>query len=199
MTEKWVAVSEIEGLPARQKKKGREAKTKKAEEKKATVKETVEVEKSPSTYDKKAKPREVKYEYLDHTADIQFHAWGKDLTEAFEQVIICMFGYITELDKLDVDDEKTQSFEISGHDMESLLYNYMDEFLYRFNTDLIACKDVRIKEFDRENFKITVDGFGEKFNLKKHPQGTEIKAITYSNLQIHEKDGRADVYVIVDI
>lgn len=33
----------------------------------------------------------------------------------------------------------------------------------------------------------------------RHPQGTEIKAITYSNMQIHEKEGRADVYVIVDI
>jgi hypothetical protein len=33
----------------------------------------------------------------------------------------------------------------------------------------------------------------------RHPQGTEIKAITYSNMQIHEKEERADVYVIVDI
>ena len=35
--------------------------------------------------------------------------------------------------------------------------------------------------------------------LRKHHLGTEIKAITYSAMQLHEKDGRADVYVIVDI
>ena len=40
---------------------------------------------------------------------------------------------------------------------------------------------------------------GEKFSLQKHSQGTEIKAITYSNMQIHQKDSRVDVFVIVDI
>ena len=41
--------------------------------------------------------------------------------------------------------------------------------------------------------------FGEKFDGAKHTQGTEIKAITYSNMQIHETVDRSDLYVIVDI
>lgn len=40
---------------------------------------------------------------------------------------------------------------------------------------------------------------GEVFDLNKHPQGTEVKAITYSNMQVHADAPTHDVYVILDI
>lgn len=58
---------------------------------------------------------------------------------------------------------------------------------------------VEITEFDRENFKIKARGFGETFLIGKHPQGADIKAITYSNMQIHENEEKSEVFVIVDI
>jgi len=49
------------------------------------------------------------------------------------------------------------------------------------------------------NFKIKAVGFGEPFDLNKHPQGTEVKAITYSNMQVHENENFSEVFVIIDI
>lgn len=145
---------------------------------------------------------------------------------------------------------------MEGHDLPSLLFAYLDEFLFRFSTEAFVVKRATILDLqrpppspsegqegpEREDaeggagmaaaaaYRIRVRAEGEGFDLAKyvkwrlarwcmrgvlvpglglmcalsfhirrHPQGTEIKAITYSNMQIHEKDGRADVYVIVDI
>eukprot|EP00878_Enallax_costatus_P022734 GHUV01024138.1.p2 GENE.GHUV01024138.1~~GHUV01024138.1.p2 ORF type:complete len:103 (+),score=38.52 GHUV01024138.1:1227-1535(+) len=45
---------------------------------------------------------------LDHTADVQLHAWGGSLKEAFEQVGLAMFNYMTPVDALCVDDACTR-------------------------------------------------------------------------------------------
>lgn len=42
------------------------------------------------------------FEYLDHTADVQLHAWGASLEEAFEQAALAMFNYMTPLGQIQV-------------------------------------------------------------------------------------------------
>jgi SHS2 domain-containing protein len=141
------------------------------------------------------------YEYLDHTADIQIHAWGYTMAEAFEQVTVGMFGYMTELDSVEVDDACTRVIEAKGHDMLSLLYSFMDEFLYLFCGDEIAISQIDVLELDTTKWTARARGRGEAFDLDKHPQGTEIKAITYSNMSVNVDPltDRVDIYVIVDI
>eukprot|EP01006_Ploeotia_vitrea_P047391 TRINITY_DN67124_c0_g1_i1.p3 TRINITY_DN67124_c0_g1~~TRINITY_DN67124_c0_g1_i1.p3 ORF type:complete len:124 (-),score=62.43 TRINITY_DN67124_c0_g1_i1:116-487(-) len=123
------------------------------------------------------------------------------MSEALEQVVIAMFGYMTELDTVDIDRSRTFTIEAKGHDMHSLLFAVLDEFLFHFSTEDTIVRDVRVTDCDLHSFKVTARGFGERFDLAKHPQGTEIKAITYSNMQVHtdKKTGRVDIYVIVDI
>lgn len=151
--------------------------------------------------DEKAEISEVKYEYLDHTADVQFHSWGETLGEAIEQLLVAMYGYMV-LDINSVDQVYTMDFEASGSDIQSLLYNLMDKCLYDFNAEpFFIGRCVRIQSFDEEKFVIKARAWGESFDLTKHHPGTEIKAITYSNMQVNRQpDGkRFDIYVVVDI
>lgn len=142
-------------------------------------------------------PIQKKYEYLDHTADVQLHAWGDTLEEAFEQCAMAMFGYMTDTETVEPLD--TVEVEAEGHDMLSLLYNFLNEWLYKFSAeDFFVPREIKVLSIDRIGFKLRSIGWGEEFSLLKHPQGTEVKAITYSAMQIHE-DEKPEVFVIIDI
>ncbi|XP_018331314.1 protein archease-like [Agrilus planipennis] len=143
-----------------------------------------------------------KYEYLDHTADVQLHAWGDSLKEAFEQCGIAMYGYMTELETVEI--KQSAIIEAEGHDLESLLYKFLDELLFLFSCEpYLICSKVTITEFktDGEELRIKCKCYGEEFTLGKHPQGTEVKAITYSAMQIinEPEKGKCEVFVIIDI
>ena len=102
-----------------------------------------------------------------------------------------------------------QVLETSGHDLESALYNFLDEWLFNFCAEpFFVPFKIEINEFTRTEegegdsdraVCIKSVGIGETFTLERHPQGTEVKAITYSAMQINEEDGFAEVFVIIDI
>eukprot|EP01031_Cornospumella_fuschlensis_P027242 gene27242-32912_t len=95
------------------------------------------------------------YEYLDHTADVQCHAWGSSMIEAFEHMGECMINYMTDVLLIDVDPDEDLQITVSGHDMDTLLYNYMNEILVKFISDTFCTAKVKITHFDREKFTLT--------------------------------------------
>ena len=46
---------------------------------------------------------DIQYEYLDHPADVQLHAWGDSLEVAFEQVTMAMFAYVTDISTISIE------------------------------------------------------------------------------------------------
>ncbi|XP_072042488.1 protein archease-like [Amphiura filiformis] len=143
-------------------------------------------------------PEGSQFEYLDHTADVQLHSWGDSLKESFEWNAMAMFAYMTDIRK--VEKLETQEIEAEGDDLKSLLFHFLDELLFLFSAEpFFIAREVKITEFDAENFKIKATGYGETFDLSKHPQGTEVKAITYSAMNIYEDKPTHDCFVIIDI
>lgn len=137
---------------------------------------------------------------LDHTADVQLHSWGADLKEAFEQNGMAMFGYMTEIDTVDI--KEKHEIEAHSDDLDGLLYKFLDELLFLFSAEpFLICKKLVITEFDLDTFTIKCSCYGEPFDLSKHPQGTEVKAITYSAMQIVQdpEKKRVELFVIIDI
>lgn len=140
-----------------------------------------------------------RYEFLDHTADVQIHSWGDDLKETFENAAMAMTAYITDINKVDIVTKET--IEVEADDLKGLLYRFLDEVLFLFNADpYLLSKRIRILNFDiATKFSIKAECYGETFSMNKHSQGTEIKAITYSAMRITDEPNKHEVYFIVDI
>lgn len=128
-----------------------------------------------------------KYEIFEHTADVGIIAYGKNLTEAFENAATGMFSIITEMEKVETIGEYRVVIEAS--DLEQLLVDWLSELLYiHIVKQVMFCDfDVEIEEI-KGKWRLKGDAFGENYDPKKHPYHTEIKAITHHLLEIKKND-----------
>ena len=134
----------------------------------------------------------MRYEQLEHTADVMIKAHGRTLEECYGNAAYALFNTMVDASTI-VPSEEIDIVQ-EGHDPESLLYNFLSEFLYVHDvTSLVLCEfDVSI-----EDFKIKCKARGEKLDLEKHRPKTEIKAITYHELKVDPDE--PSVTVIFDI
>ncbi|KAM5269499.1 protein archease isoform 3-T3 [Hipposideros larvatus] len=110
---------------------------------------------------------------------------------------MAMFGYMTDTET--VEPLQTIEVETQGDDIHSLLFHFLNEWLYKFSADeFFIPREVKVLSIDQKNFKLRSVGWGEEFSLSKHPQGTEVKAITYSAMQVYNEE-KPEVFVIIDI
>ena len=67
-----------------------------------------------------------KFRFLPHTADRKFQAFGKTLEEVLKNSALALFNII--YDKK-ISENKKFKISVKGKDLESLMYNFLEEFL----------------------------------------------------------------------
>lgn len=115
-----------------------------------------------------------KFIFLEHTADIKFQAFGKNLNEVFENSALAMFKSMS--------DEKIKSknkriIKVKGNDIESLLYNFLEEFLFLLDTKNFFLSKVKVKT---DGKKLIAEIFGD--NVKNYKIHLDVKAVTYNEM-----------------
>ena len=140
------------------------------------------------------------FEFLDHTADIQSHSWGASLEEAFSQCAISLMTIISpNLELVDLEVEKL--IHIEAEDIEALLFDFLSEFLYIFDVERLIFREITVEYIEKQHhfYKLRGKLKGEQFNPNKHETGTEVKAITYSFIEILEGENRVDLKIVFDL
>lgn len=145
-------------------------------------------------------PIEPKFEFLDHSADKWVHAWGPTLESTFEQCVYALMLTMTDPSKITPD--LSHEFNFEDEDKGALLVNFLSEFLFLFDARGYLFGQIQIDPIRKQadgKYHLHAVGKCEQFKLEKHFQDTEVKAITYSYLDIHETPDRVDIKIVYDI
>ncbi|MDY6853109.1 MAG: archease [Thermodesulfobacteriota bacterium] len=135
------------------------------------------------------------YEIIDHTADIGIKVYGKDLKELFQRSAEALFEIICDLSEVDDSIEKGMTLE--GDNLEQLMVVWLGELLYLYETKRLLFKRFEVKGIENNTLRATV--YGEEFKEAYHSIKTVVKAVTYHQIQVEQRDGKWVSRVVFDL
>jgi SHS2 domain-containing protein len=136
-----------------------------------------------------------KYETFDHTADVGIRVFGRTVEEVFVNAAYALFDQWTDLRK--VRGKISREISIRGADREDLLVRWLGELLFLGESRGVLFKEFTIRRLDSTSLKAVARG--EIFDPSRHRFKTEIKAVTYHQVEIKEVDGKWEGRVIFDV
>ncbi|MFC1531847.1 archease [Thermodesulfobacteriota bacterium] len=135
------------------------------------------------------------YILLDHTADLGVIIKGTNLIDLFEKagntILHLMFrsGSTEKHDFIKI--------SLSGNDLADLMVRWLAEVLYLFEGEQLVVNDINIESLSSTILKATL--WTSPFDPRVHEIIREIKAVTYHQIDVSEKNGIWEARVIFDL
>jgi SHS2 domain-containing protein len=136
-----------------------------------------------------------RFEVLDHTADIGLVVYGDDLKALFENAGEGFFHLITDLRKVKRRIERRVS--IGGESLDRLMVDWLSELLYLHDIENLLFRRFKVESVGEDGLKAMVKG--EAFREGVHVIKTEVKAVTYHQIEVRQEKGRWRAQIIFDL
>lgn len=136
----------------------------------------------------------IKYKFLSHTADAKFQAFGRTIEEAFENSALALKETIS---KLKIKEKQEKKIGVNGRDFESLLYNFLEEFLYFLDAEDFLPSKIKNIKIDKTKFKLKATISGDKASSYKF--SNKVKAVTYNEMFVKQKGKNWTSQVVLDV
>lgn len=134
------------------------------------------------------------YKFLEHTADVKFLATGKTIEEAFHSCAMALQETMTKGVKINSKEDREITAE--GTDFESLLYHFLEEFLFLLDAEGFLFSEVDKIKINPKEFKLTAVIKGDlELNYN---YSNDVKAITYNDMFV-KKGKEWQCQVVVDV
>lgn len=135
------------------------------------------------------------HEVFEHTADLGLRVEAATREQLHSEAAVGLFEIIAG-DLTQIRPQAEQSFRIDGDDPAYLLFDWLSELLYRFETERMLFRSF-VVNFDAHGLQGTARG--EAFDPSRHSLAHEVKAITYHRLAVARSPAGWAATVIVDI
>ena len=133
----------------------------------------------------------LRYEQLEHTADLALRIYGRDLRELFVNAAHAMFSQLADIQS--IQPALQEGVRVEGSDYESLLVNWLNELLYLHETQEQVYSEFDIHELTPQHLRATV--YGEQ----SHDVFAIIKAATYYDLAITKTAAGYTATIVLDV
>jgi len=135
------------------------------------------------------------YRIIEHTADTGFEVWGSTKEQVFESAARAFFDIMWQIDALQ--ENEPAVIEVAGNDLEELLVNFLEEFLYLYDAKGLVCVNVQVETVLKN--KVRVKAWLQKFNAAGDQELLGVKAVTYHQLFIGKKNDTWTARIFLDI
>ena len=139
-----------------------------------------------------------RYEILPHIADGKFRAFGATREEAFGNAALATASLMW--DWWAIKTLRSLPVAVEGRDLEQLLYKFLEEILYLFETKnfLLGTVEDLIIEGGEDGFRLNAVLWGDEAGGRYEIFGA-VKAVTYNEMKIEHDRGGWSVQVVVDM
>jgi SHS2 domain-containing protein len=132
------------------------------------------------------------YKILSHPSDVRVQASGKTKEELFVNAAKGMTEVLRP--KIRMPKSKCQrKIKVKSIDLNALLVDFLSEVLYLIQTNREIYNKIKFSKFS--DIELEAELFGNKIESF----GEDIKAVTYHDLKIEQKNGLFETTVLFDI
>ena len=134
-------------------------------------------------------------ETFDHTADVGLAANADSPAELLEALAGCMCDLVCPRENVSPESKRTISVEVP--DFEALTVDFLEAVLGAIQVDRFAVASIDVTNITQTS--ASAELCGTDLDPQRHEILTEVKAVTYHELEAVQRDGQWIARVILDL
>ncbi|WP_122090458.1 archease [Halalkalicoccus subterraneus] len=135
---------------------------------------------------------DARYELREHTADVGVAASGPTLDSVFGALADGLAA--AQCDEIPDSGERF-SFSLAAERRDALLFDYLDQLIYERDVRLVLPVDNEVR-VDTDRWRLDASARGVPLGAV---EAREVKAVTYSEMRIEEREEGWEAYVVLDV